>query len=74
MIGEIDSMPGGPRPPDSGSGGDAHAHSDVRVAFRAIVGEVERHEPTITGFGRQAAQHPEIRYVDIVLGNLKTAI
>lgn len=53
---------------------DTHALSDGLPAFRALADEVAVHQPIITGSGRAAATHPEFRCVNIVLGNLKTAI
>lgn len=52
----------------------ARVVSDGLHCFRALAGNVEDHQPIITGSGRQAAEHPAFRCVNTVLGNLKTAI
>ena len=43
-------------------------------AFRAAGAEVATHERHVVGSGRQAVEHPAFTAVNIVLGNLKTAI
>jgi hypothetical protein len=42
--------------------------------FRGVTGQVACHHRIIVGSGRQAVQHPEFRWVNTLLGNLKTAI
>jgi len=54
--------------------GDTETVSDGLLAFRALREEVASHHVIITGSGRAAAQHPEFRWVNTLLGNLKTAI
>lgn len=53
---------------------DTHLVSDGLHGFRAAAGEVAEHERHIVGSGRQAVEHPAFTAVNIVLGNLKTAI
>jgi len=53
---------------------NTQAWSDGLSAFGALAAEVAEHHPVITGSGRAAAEHPEFRCVNIVMGNLKTAI
>lgn len=53
---------------------EAHVLSDGLPAFRILRAEVAAHTAIVTGAGRAAAQHPEFQAVNIVLGNLKTAI
>ena len=53
---------------------DTQAWSDGLPAFGALAAEVAEHHPVVTGSGRAAAEHAEFRCVNIVLGNLKTAI
>lgn len=53
---------------------DAHLVSDGLHAFRAAGAEVATHERHVVGSGRQAVEHPAFTAVNIVLGNLKTAI
>jgi ribosomal protein L37AE/L43A len=48
--------------------------SDGLGGFRGITGQVTCHHRIIVGSGRQAVQHPEFRWVNTLLGNLKTAI
>jgi ribosomal protein L37AE/L43A/transposase-like protein len=48
--------------------------SDGLSGFRGFQGHVACHHRIIVGSGRQAVQHPEFRWVNTVLGNLKTAI
>ena len=47
--------------------------SDGLACFRAAA-EAGVHEAIVTGGGRSSAQHPEFNAVNIMLGNLKTAI
>lgn len=53
---------------------DTDAVSDGLPAFRALRAEVASHLGIVTGSGRASAEHPEFQWVNIVLGNLKTAI
>lgn len=48
--------------------------SDGLSGFRGVQDQVACHHRIIVGSGRQAVQHPEFRWVNTVLGNLKTAI
>ncbi|MDA3919725.1 MAG: IS1595 family transposase [Salinisphaera sp.] len=50
------------------------AVSDGLAAFRALRAEVESHVAIVTGSGRTSAEHPEFRWVNILLGNLKNAL
>lgn len=53
---------------------DTQVVSDGLPAFKALRTEVTRHTPIVSGSGRAAVQHSELQAVNIVLGNLKTAI
>lgn len=53
---------------------ETDAVSDGLSAFRALRAEVASHLAIVTGSGRSSAEHPEFQWVNIVLGNLKTAI
>ena len=48
--------------------------SDGLPAFKVLRHEVAEHMPIVTGSGRRAAEHPEFRNVNIMLGNLKTGL
>ncbi len=50
------------------------AYSDGLPGFTILSEMVQNHYPFITGAGQQAARHPQFRWVNTVLGNLKTAI
>ena len=50
------------------------AYSDGLGAFTILANMVNKHYPIVTGSGRVAAQHPQFRWVNTLLGNLKTAI
>ncbi len=52
----------------------AHVLSDGCAGFGAVAKHVAVHEPIVVGSGRQAAQRPEFRWVNTILGNLMTAI
>ena len=52
----------------------AHVLSDGWAGFGAVGKHVAVHEPIVVGSGRKAAQRPEFRWVNTILGNLKTAI
>lgn len=54
--------------------GDAYVLTDGLGGFRGITGTVTCHHRIIVGSGRAAVQHPEFRWVNTILGNLKTAI
>lgn len=53
---------------------DAYVLSDGLGGFRGITGTVTCHHRIIVGSGRAAVQHPDFRWVNTILGNLKTAI
>lgn len=53
---------------------ETEAVSDGLAAFRVLRDEVASHLTIVTGSGRASAEHPEFRWVNILLGNLKTAI
>ena len=53
---------------------DAQVVSDGLTAFQTLRAEVERHQVIVTGSGRASAEHPEFRWVNIMLGNLKNAL
>jgi ribosomal protein L37AE/L43A len=53
---------------------DAYVLSDGLGGFRGITDHVTCHHRIIVGSGRAAVQHPEFRWVNTILGNLKTAI
>jgi ribosomal protein L37AE/L43A len=52
----------------------AHVLSDGWSGFAGLAKHVSVHEPIIVGAGRPAVQRPEFRWVNTILGNLKTAI
>ena len=52
----------------------AHAYSDGLPAFTILSEMVDEHTSFITGIGQKAARHPQFRWVNTLLGNLKTAI
>jgi hypothetical protein len=52
----------------------AHVVSDGLHGFSQVVHVGATHERHVTGSGRQAAQRPEFRWVNTMLGNLKTAL
>lgn len=54
---------------------DAEIYSDALPGMKAgLAAEITRYHAIKTGSGRASALHPEFRAVNIVLGNLKTAI
>ena len=53
---------------------DTDAVSDGLPAFRTLRAEVASHLAIVTGSSRASAGHPEFRWVNIMLGNLKTSI
>ena len=52
----------------------AHAYSDGLPAFTILSEMVDQHTSFITGIGQQAARHPQFRWVNTLLGNLKTSM
>lgn len=50
------------------------AYSDGLPAFTILSEMVDQHTSFVTGIGQQAARHPQFRWVNTLLGNLKTAI
>lgn len=53
---------------------ETQAVSDGLAAFRALRAEINSHLAIVTGSGRASAEHPEFRWVNILLGNLKNAL
>lgn len=52
----------------------ARTVSDGLPCFRTISGSVAEHQSIAVGGGRQSVKRPEFRWVNTLLGNLKTAI
>lgn len=52
---------------------EATVISDGLTAFTGVAWAGFAHEPIITGSGRKSVQRPELRWVNTILGNLKTA-
>ena len=52
----------------------AHVVSDGLWCFGAVMHTAAAHERHVVGGGRQAVQRPEFRWVNTLLGNLKTAL
>ena len=52
----------------------AHVVSDGLHSFSQVLQVATSHERHVTGGGRQAAKRPELRWVNTMLGNLKTAL
>lgn len=50
------------------------AYSDGLFAFTILADMVSNHTSIKTGSGSQAAKHPQFRWVNTLLGNLKTAM
>jgi len=48
--------------------------SDGLSCFQAVTAVVQTHQRIVTGSGRKAAKTPEFRWVNTMLGNLKTAL
>jgi ribosomal protein L37AE/L43A len=48
--------------------------SDGLWCFQAVTATVQAHQRIVTGSGRKAAKKPEFRWVNTLLGNLKTAL
>ena len=53
---------------------NAHVVSDGLQCFTQVTQVGALHERYVTGGGRQAAQTPQLRWVNTMLGNLKTAL
>ena len=53
---------------------EAHVVSDGTRCFREVGSVGASHERHVTGGGRQAAQHPALRCVNVMLGNVKMAL
>lgn len=53
---------------------DAAVVSDGLPAFQVLRDEVASHLAIVTGSGRASVEHPEFQWVNVMLGNLKTAI
>jgi ISXO2-like transposase domain/Transposase zinc-ribbon domain len=53
---------------------NAHVVSDGLHCFAQVTQVAASHERHVTGSGRQAAQRPEFRWVNTMLGNLKMAL
>lgn len=52
----------------------AHVVSDGLQCFRSVTLSAATHERHVTGGGRQAAQRPEFKWINTMLGNLKTSL
>lgn len=52
----------------------AHVVSDGLHSFKQVTQVAASHERHVTGSGKQAAQRPEFRWVNTMLGNLKAAL
>ena len=52
----------------------AHVVSDGLQCFMQVTALGATHERYVTGGGRQAAQKPQLRWVNTMLGNLKTSL
>jgi Zn ribbon nucleic-acid-binding protein len=52
----------------------AHVLSDGWSGFAVVAKHVALHQPIVVGAGPRAVQRPEFRWVNTILGNLKTAI
>jgi hypothetical protein len=52
----------------------AHVVSDGLWCFEAVTHTGASHERHVVGHGRQAVQRPEFRWVNTMLGNLKTSL
>ena len=48
--------------------------TDGLACFRGVADAGCTHYPILAGSGRRAAQHPSFRWINTVLGNIKTAI
>lgn len=54
--------------------GSSKVYSDGLPCFTILPEMVDQHLPIITGSGPMAAKHPQFRWVNTLLSNLKTAI
>lgn len=52
----------------------SHITSDGLQSFTAVTSAGCTHEPIVVGGGKQAANHPRFKWVNTLLGNLKTAL
>ena len=52
----------------------AHVVSDGLHPFKAVLATASSHERHVVGTGKQAAQRAEFKWVNTMLGNLKTAL
>ena len=52
----------------------AHVVSDGLKSFAAVQAAGCTHEPTVAGPGKKGAQHPSFKWVNTLLGNLKTSL
>ena len=52
----------------------AHVVSDGLHCFKQVIQVAASHERHVTGSGRQSAKRPEFRWVNTMLGNLKTSL
>ena len=52
----------------------AHVLSDGLNCFLGLEGNVAQHEAHVLGGGREGVKHPAFRWVNTLLGNLKTSI
>jgi transposase-like protein len=50
------------------------AVSDGLHCFKALAAHVAEHTPEVVGSGRQSVRHPNFRWVNTLLGNLKRAL
>ena len=48
--------------------------SDGLACFNGVTAAGCVHEPMVTGGGKAAVEHPEFRWVNTILGNVKTAL
>ncbi len=53
---------------------DAHVVSDGLKSFAAVLNVGRSHEPIVAGKGKKGAQHPSFKWVNTLLGNLKTSL
>lgn len=51
-----------------------HVVSDGLRSFTAVLNAGCSHEPTVAGPGKKGAQHPSFKWVNTLLGNLKTSL
>lgn len=52
----------------------AHVVSDGLGCFGGVKGAQCSHEPIVAGPGKKGAQHPSFKWVNTILGNLKTSL